>query len=491
MGTIEDRDAWTSFVLLERFRGGDESAAEALFTRYFERLGALARRRLTSRLARRMDPEDVVLSVYRSFFVDARQGRFVLGRDGDLWRLLSSIAVHKLLKRVRRESAGRRSFAAEVSLDSAEGGRIPGRRVDPSPEDALALADELEQVFSRLDPFARRVLELRLQGLKIGEIAEDSGRSERSVRRALTQIRVILADRFQVNAETHEASPARPDPAVSWLSHRDFLLRRWIGAGMMGKVYEAHRHDDGRIVAVKFLRKSLLPRPSVVRRFLDEARTATGLCHPNIVGAHGLGRTPGGSYFIVMDLVAGSDLSRATGGRPVAESLAVEWSLGICDALAHAHERGIVHCDLKPANILLDENGRVRVTDFGLARSLAGDPQGTARVEGTAPFMAPEQASRSWGRIDERTDVYGIGVVLFALLPGRAPHVGRNLPDVLAQVVGPTPVVSPASLRPGLAGPLVEVCMKCLFKDPEDRFRSVQQVRTALAVALAWEPPSS
>ena len=106
MGTDEAPDAWTSLVLLERFRGGDELAAEALFARYFERLTSLARSRLSTRLARRTDPEDIVLSVYRSFFVEAREGRYTLGRGGDLWRLLSSITRHKLLRQVRHQSAG-------------------------------------------------------------------------------------------------------------------------------------------------------------------------------------------------------------------------------------------------------------------------------------------------------------------------------------------------------------------------------------------------
>lgn len=196
MGTAGARDAWTSLDLLERFRGGDDLAAEAIFARYFERLTALARSRLSTRLARRTDPEDIALSVYRSFFVEAREGRYVLGRGGDLWRLLSSIASHKLLKRVRHESAARRSFAAEVPLDLAAEERICGRPSDPTPEDALALADELERAFLLLDPFGRRVLELRLQGLQISEIAEDTGRSERSVRRSLAQVRDLLADRL-------------------------------------------------------------------------------------------------------------------------------------------------------------------------------------------------------------------------------------------------------------------------------------------------------
>jgi RNA polymerase sigma factor (sigma-70 family) len=196
MGMDEARTTWTSLVLLERFRSGDDRAAEALFARYFERLTALARSRLAPRLARRTDPEDIVLSVYRSFFVEAREGRFVLNRGGDLWRLLAAITKHKLLRQVRSQRAHRRSVDVEVPLDQVDEGRLRGRQPEPTPEDASALADELEQVFSHLDRFGRRVLELRLQGLQLSEIAEDTGRSERSVRRSLSQIRGLLAERL-------------------------------------------------------------------------------------------------------------------------------------------------------------------------------------------------------------------------------------------------------------------------------------------------------
>jgi len=196
MGTDESQTGWTSLVLLERFRGGDDRAADALFARYFERLAALARTRLSPRLASRTDPEDVVLSVYRSFFLGAKEGRFELRRGGDLWRLLAGITAHKLLKQVRHHRAGRRSVDAEVPLDRVNEGAIPGHRHDPTPEDAAALADELERVIAHLDPFGRRVLELRLQGALVAEIAGDTGRSERSVRRSLSQARALLAGRL-------------------------------------------------------------------------------------------------------------------------------------------------------------------------------------------------------------------------------------------------------------------------------------------------------
>jgi RNA polymerase sigma factor (sigma-70 family) len=197
METHETQSAWSSLVLLERLRAGDEQAAEAVFCRYFQRLTLLARSRLSARLARRTDPEDIVLSVYRSFFVEARAGRFVLSRGGDLWRLLASITKHKLLRQARRELAGRRSIEAELPLDQVDEGRFQRRENEPAPQDAIALADELEHIFSSLDALGRRVLELRLQAAQIAEIAKDTGRSERTIRRTLVQIRELMAKRLE------------------------------------------------------------------------------------------------------------------------------------------------------------------------------------------------------------------------------------------------------------------------------------------------------
>jgi RNA polymerase sigma factor (sigma-70 family) len=187
------RAAWTSFILLERYCDGDDAAADAIFARYFLRLTSLARSRLSRRLSRRTDPEDIVLSVYRSFFIDARAGRYALSRGGDLWRLLASMTKHKLLRHARHHTADCRSVDRELPLDRAEEGCYAHRGWEPSPEDAVALSDQLERVFSGLDSLGRRVLELRLQGAPLSEIAEDTGRSERTVRRALGQIRERLA----------------------------------------------------------------------------------------------------------------------------------------------------------------------------------------------------------------------------------------------------------------------------------------------------------
>lgn len=509
-----NQNASTSLLLLEQFRDGDDRAAEALFSRYFERLASLARSRLSTRLARRADPEDIVMSVYRSFFIGARSGRFALGRGGDLWRLLAAITRHKLSRAARHHTADRRSVERELPLDSPEAASCLALHDEPSPEDAVAFADELEWAFSRMDAFRRRVLELRLQGGQLAEIAQDTGRSERTVRRALAGIRELLAERlndvrpgdripdFQVRAElatqrrvrarrlsrSFNRPSAGPPTCDRLLSHHDVLLQKMIGSGLTGKVYEAWQYSERREVAVKFLRKAFLNQPRVVSRFIDEAQTIGRLSHPNIVGVHGLGRTPGNGYFIVMELIPGPNLAVYQRQAVIPVRQAVEWTVEACAALEHAHEKGIIHCDLKPANLLLDRGGRIRVSDFGFARTISEQNPWIGELEGTAPFMAPEQASRAWGDVGIRTDVYGLGAVLFALLTGRPPWVGRRLGDILAQVTSAAPVVAPKNLRPDLPESVDGICRKCLSKAAADRYSTLEEVRSDLTGLFGQNP---
>ncbi len=185
-----------SAEILTRYRGGDETAADELFRRYVERLTLLARARLSPKLASRTDPDDIVMSAYRSFFIGAREGRFALKRSGDLWRLLVSITMHKLYRQVRRHRAEMRSVTAEQSLETVPQEQLPLSK-EPTPEEAIALADELEAVMSTLDAFARRVFELRLQEEPIPAIAAETGRSERTVRRTIQKIQDRLAHRLE------------------------------------------------------------------------------------------------------------------------------------------------------------------------------------------------------------------------------------------------------------------------------------------------------
>ncbi len=191
----------TSAELLARYQQGSEDAADAIFARYIERLTRLARSRLSNRLATRTDPEDIVLSAWRSFFISARAGRYSLQRSGDLWRLLASITMHKLYRQIRHQTADKRSVHSEQPLDHRQTELEPSRASEPTPEEAIALADELEVVMSQLDKSGRKVLELRLQGESLTTIATETGRSERTIRRLLGNIRKLLTGRLEAEQD--------------------------------------------------------------------------------------------------------------------------------------------------------------------------------------------------------------------------------------------------------------------------------------------------
>jgi RNA polymerase sigma factor (sigma-70 family) len=193
----------TSAELVARWHKGEQEAADELFRRYAERLVALVRTRLSAKLGQRLDPEDVVQSVYRSLFSGIADGRFIFRQRGDLWRLLVAIALNKLHHQVLWHSAEKRAIQREQSLDADGRFRFPIDRLarDPSPEEAAALADELEAVALRLNPAQRSVFELRLLGHSQNEIAVATQRSQRTVRRLLDVVRRELEERFELSAQ--------------------------------------------------------------------------------------------------------------------------------------------------------------------------------------------------------------------------------------------------------------------------------------------------
>src|SRR5262245_43040033 len=179
--------------LVARWREGDQEAATELFRRYANRLIALARSRLSNKIAHRVDPEDVVQSAYRSFFAGTREGRYDLQRGGDIWRLLVEITLHKLYGQVRYHSRRKRAVGREEDLGSDE--KLLHLHVtthEPSPVEALSLVDQLQQVMRRLLPLHRRMLELRLQGCNLDEIAATTDSGERTVRRVLERVKELL-----------------------------------------------------------------------------------------------------------------------------------------------------------------------------------------------------------------------------------------------------------------------------------------------------------
>jgi RNA polymerase sigma factor (sigma-70 family) len=487
----DDTATVNSALLVARWKKGDQDAAREIFDRYLDRLTALARVRLSAKLASRMDADDVVMSAYRSFFVGARDGEFKLHRKGDLWRLLVEITLHKLYRAAARHKALRRTTAMEQSLDAQSFGAATPISREPRPEEVAAVADELEAVLAELPELGRRVLELRLRGHGVREIACELRCSEKTVRRWLTVAREAFQARESGQADPatlpgrsrRQATPVpRCRPAVrsqplkmrrsprSRLNYSNYVLRRMIGAGASGKVYIATCRGTGQQVAVKFLRKSFARDTTAIARFLAEAEVVSRLKHRGIIRVHGIGADRRSGHFIVMDFASGGDLAQRLRSGPVPVSDAVRWTTEAAEAIAHAHRHGIIHCDLKPSNLLLNGNGDVIVTDFGLARRKSEGVGLRSVIAGTPAFMAPEQVTEVWGTVGPWTDVYGIGAVLYMLLTDQPPVSGQRTADIFARIVSGQPVTSPELLREGIPEDIVRICMQCLCKRSTDRF---------------------
>jgi len=281
-----------------------------------------------------------------------------------------------------------------------------------------------------------------------------------------------------------DAAPTSYDPQAP-LALSDFELKHELGTGGMGTVYFALQKSLNKPVAVKVLDRVCDRDLQVVQRFLREACAAAKLRHPNIVDVHGIGRTPDGGYFLVMDLVQGTDLESRVKSGDIDIHQVPSLMAAIADAVQHAHEHGVIHRDLKPSNILLDADRGVMVTDFGVAKLLGGDEPELTRHQsplGTPEYMAPEQVDSHWGRVGPRTDVYGLGGILYYLLCGRHPFqtADRNELGVLARVVSEEHPVPPSTIRPDVPKPLEAISMKCLRKQPTRRYATAGQVADAL-----------
>ena len=255
-----------------------------------------------------------------------------------------------------------------------------------------------------------------------------------------------------------------PSPAGSPLGGR-YLLLRLLGRGGMGEVYEAEDLRLHRRVAVKVLRADLADDPRVVARFQREALTAGSLNHPNIVAVHNVG-ADGGRAYLVMELVHGrtlADVIRAE--TPLEPGRAARIAGRVAEALGYAHDRGVVHRDVSPGNVMLTDTGEVKVLDFGIAQVDLGST-GPASARGTVAYVAPEV--ERGGPADGRSDVYALGAVLVELLTG-VPPTGNEIPVV------------PATLDP--------VVRRCLAAEPSGRFASAGDLAVALVHAVGEAAP--
>ncbi|MBZ5553439.1 MAG: protein kinase [Acidobacteriia bacterium] len=282
-----------------------------------------------------------------------------------------------------------------------------------------------------------------------------------------------------------DRAPAQCSLAGLKLGH--YRIVEKIGAGGGGEVYRAHDEHLDREVAIKILPPGTLPDQVARKRFRKEALSLSKLDHPNIATIHDFD-SEGTTDFLVMEYIAGETLSEKLSGTLPEKEIA-ELGVQMAEALAAAHAVGVTHCDLKPDNIRLTTEGRLKILDFGLARmtrviadTTTESTAVTHGVAGTLPYMAPEQLRGE--DVDARTDIYGAGMVLYEIATGRRPFQSDVSATLVDQILH-APPPPPGRFRTDLSTRLEEIIFKCLEKDPEDRYESARQLRVDLGRVLS------
>ena len=276
---------------------------------------------------------------------------------------------------------------------------------------------------------------------------------------------------------------ARNDLTGTLFAER-YRLERKLGSGGMADVWLAEDQELGRRVAVKILHERYASDEQFVERFRREATHAAGLSHPNIVSIFDRG-VADGSYYIVMEYIEGRTLKELVVTRgPCPVPVAISYTRQILAALRYAHKNGIIHRDIKPHNVLVDREGRVKVADFGIARAGTSEMTEAGSIVGTAQYLSPEQARGA--PVDESSDLYSTGIVLYELLTGTVPFTGETPVEIAMKHLSATPE-PPSARRPEIPRDLDLVVLRALAKEPADRYRSAGELDRDLELVARGE----
>src|SRR5215216_2584861 len=254
-----------------------------------------------------------------------------------------------------------------------------------------------------------------------------------------------------------------------------------VGRGGMANVYKAYQPSVDRYVAIKVLPTQLAESKEFAKRFQQEARIIAMLEHPHILPVFDYGESDGIAYFVMRYLDAGTLKDKMEAGRPLPINEIDRIFTQLTDALSYAHGRGVVHRDLKPANALIDAQGNLFLTDFGIAKLLeSASPRltQTDAIMGTPAYISPEQAQAN--KVDQRSDIYSLGIILYEMVTGSVPFVADTpLAIILKHVSDPLPL--PSVVKPDISAAIEQVILKALAKTPQDRYA------TAAEFAAAWK----
>lgn len=315
-------------------------------------------------------------------------------------------------------------------------------------------------------------------------------------RRALLAQHPQLADQLErclAGIDFIHAADREPENAPRQLG--DFRIVRELGRGGMGVVYEAEQVSLKRKVALKVLRFGAVADREAMERFQREAETVAGLHHTNVVPIFAVGHEHGVAYY-AMQFIRGKSLDeelkkQRAGGPPLNALEIARWGLQAAEALAHAHERGVIHRDVKPSNLIRDEDGRIWLADFGLAKRLDDVTLSvTGAILGTPRYMSPEQASAARWPIDARTDIYSLGASLYELGTGQPVFDADSAYGIITQILTEEPR-PPRRIRPDLPRDFETVILCCLAKEPAQRYASAQALADDLRAVIEKRPIKS
>jgi RNA polymerase sigma factor (TIGR02999 family) len=473
--------------LLIDWSGGDQAAFDKLVPLVHAELRSLARRYMVREQAGHTLQATALVNEAYLRLVD--QDRIRWQNRGHFFAISAQMMRRILVDHARKRRFAKRGGANAIKVPLTDAAAI----VEEKAADVAALDDALK-LLAEVAPRQSQVVELKFfGGLTMEETAEALGISVATVKREWVAAKDWLYREMNPNREgtileTHvmalaaEALQAEQAETMIGRTLGPYTILSALGAGGMGEVYLARDARLGRNVALKLLSSEFTRDPERLRRFRQEASTASRLNHPNILTIYEVGDDHG-TPFIASEFVDGRTLRAMMTERPLSIAEAVEVALQAASALSAAHAAGIVHRDIKPENLMLRSDGVLKVLDFGIAKLMerlgepvpAGTEPGT--VMGTVTYMSPEQARGQ--HVDARTDTWSLGVVLYEMIAGRVPFAGSSSADMLVSILE-RPAAPLSERADAIPNDLERVATTALAKSQQARYASIDEMAADL-----------